>query len=58
MPRAQDPASVYGLRGLLAHREGRLHHARVCLSRAVYLAPEEARWVLALCTHAGVCACT
>ncbi|KAF5827975.1 hypothetical protein DUNSADRAFT_18441 [Dunaliella salina] len=40
----QDPASVYGLRGLLAHREGRLHHARVCLSRAVFLAPEEARF--------------
>mmetsp|Transcript_6410 Transcript_6410/g.17111 ORF Transcript_6410/g.17111 Transcript_6410/m.17111 type:complete len:987 (-) Transcript_6410:724-3684(-) len=41
----QDPASVYGLRGLLAHREGRLHHARVCLSRAVFLAPEEARFL-------------
>ncbi len=39
----QDPASVYALRGLLAHREGKLEKALAYLSRAIKLSPKEAR---------------
>ena len=39
----QDAASMYSLRGLLAHREKKLDQAVKYMSRAIRLAPEEAR---------------